>query len=98
MGLAAADQARDPTSMLALYRTALRLRHELPELGDGALAWLDLGPDVIAFRRGDFVHVTNFSGGPIDLPTPAQTWLASVPVEGGRLPADASAWLQLNPR
>ena len=94
-GRTAEEQADDPGSMLTLYRAALGLRHQLPELGDGALTWLDLGPEVIAFRRGDFVHVTNLSGGPIDLPSPAQTWLASVPVEGGRLPADASAWLQL---
>lgn len=94
--LTAAAQVYDAGSMLALYREALRLRHTLPGLGDGELTWLDLGPEVIAFRRGDgFAHVTNFSGDPIDLPAPARTWLASVPVEGGRLPADASAWLQL---
>lgn len=88
-------QAQDPESMLALYRAALRLRRERPELGDGDLTWLDLGPEVIAFRRGPgFVHVTNLSGSPIDLPAPARIWLASVPLEGGRLPADASAWLE----
>jgi alpha-glucosidase len=95
--LTAAAEADDPDSMLALYRAALRLRHDHQDLPTGRLAWLDLGPDVIAFRRGDgFASVTNFSGGPIDLPSPARTWLASVPVEGGRLPADASAWLQLD--
>lgn len=96
-GLTAAAEAADPGSMLALYRAALRIRHDDPDLGSGGLTWIDLGPDVIAFRRGDgFASVTNFSDGPIDLPSPAQTWLASVPLEGGRLPADASAWLRLD--
>ncbi|MBZ5739923.1 glycoside hydrolase family 13 protein [Nocardioides mangrovi] len=97
--LTAAAQAGDPGSMLELYRSALRMRRELPELGDGALTWLDLGPDaadVIAFRRGDrFAAVTNLSGAPVDLPAGARVRLASAPVEGGRLPADASAWLDL---
>jgi alpha-glucosidase len=93
--LTAAAEGNDAGSMLRLYRAALRLRHERPELGAGALSWLELGPKVIAFRRGDgFASVTNFSDGPIDLPS-ARMWLASVPVEGGRLPADASAWFQL---
>ncbi|GAA4716704.1 glycoside hydrolase family 13 protein [Nocardioides conyzicola] len=96
-GLTAAAEAADPGSMLALYRAALRIRRDDPDLGYGGLTWIDLGPDVIAFRRGDdFASVTNFSGGPVDLPTPAQTWLASVPLEGGRLPTDATAWLRLD--
>jgi alpha-glucosidase len=96
----AAAQAGDPGSMLALYREALRLRHDRPDLGAGSgrgrFRWLDLGPDVIAFGRGDrFVCVTNLSGGPVDLPSPAQVLLASTPVGGGQLPADATAWLEL---
>ncbi|MFC6342914.1 DUF3459 domain-containing protein, partial [Nocardioides hankookensis] len=95
-GLTAAAQADDPDSMLALYRAALRIRHDDPDLGTRRLTWLGLGPEVIAFRRGDrFASVTNFSGGPVDLPASVQTWLASVPVEGGRLPTDATVWLDL---
>ena len=30
-------QLADPTSMLALYRSALELRHDRPELGDGTM-------------------------------------------------------------
>lgn len=94
----AAAQAGDPASMLALYRSALALRRDLPELGgaDGAeLAWLDRGPEVIAFRRGDrFACVANLSGAPVDLP-PARLHLSSAPVVGGQLPADATAWLAL---
>ncbi|MET0523167.1 MAG: glycoside hydrolase family 13 protein [Nocardioides sp.] len=93
--LTAAAQENRADSMLALYRAGLSLRRERPELGAGTLAWLDLGPDVIAFRRGDdFVSVTNLSGGPIDLPASDRIWLASAPLEGGHLPADATAWLR----
>jgi len=96
----AAAQAGDPGSMLTLYRTALRLRRDLPGLGAGddgaALGWLDLGPDVIAFARGgSFACVTNFSGTPVDLPPAAQVHLSSAPVVGGQLPSDATAWLEL---
>ncbi|MDF1602412.1 alpha-amylase family glycosyl hydrolase [Nocardioides sp. YIM 152315] len=96
----AAAQAGDPGSMLSLYRTALRLRRDRPDLGagDGAgrFAWLDLGPDVLAFARGDrFVSVTSFSGGPVDLPAHARVLLTSSPLEDGRLPSDATAWLDL---
>ncbi|MCW2765888.1 MAG: alpha-glucosidase [Nocardioides sp.] len=88
-------QAMDAASMLSLYRDALRLRRDLPALGSGSLSWRDLGPDVLAFARDDgFVSVTNFSGGPVDLPAFDRIWLTSAPLEGGRLPADASAWLE----
>ena len=98
-GRTAAAQARDPGSMLALYRAALGLRRDLPELGagDGApLGWLDLGPDVIAFGRGGrFACVTNFSGTPVDLPPAARAHLSSAALVGGQLPPDATAWLEL---
>ena len=96
----AAAQAGDPGSTLALYRDALRLRHDRAELGSGdgagAFRWLDLGPDVIAFVRGErFASVTNLSDGPVSLPSPARVALASTPLEGGLLPVDATAWLDL---
>ncbi|MFQ6200515.1 glycoside hydrolase family 13 protein, partial [Streptomyces sp. NPDC000405] len=56
-------QTGDKTSMLELYRAALRLRHEHPALGDGTLTWLDDTPArVLAFRRDPgFVCVVNLS-------------------------------------
>lgn len=39
-----AAETADPHSMLALYRAALALRRERPELGDGQLIWLDDTP------------------------------------------------------
>ena len=38
-GLTVEAQLADPDSTLNLYRDALRLRRELPELGDGSLTW-----------------------------------------------------------
>lgn len=99
-GRTAAAQAGDPGSMLALYRTALRLRRDLPALGAGhdeaPFHWLDLGPDVIAFGRGErFACVSNLSGAPVDLPPAVRLHLSSAPLVDGRLPADATAWLDL---
>jgi alpha-glucosidase len=93
--LTADAQSHDPGSMLELYREALRLRRTMADLGDGSLDWIDLGPGVLAFRRGaTFVSVTNLSGSSVTLPPSVRLWLASVPLEGGQLPNDASAWLE----
>jgi alpha-glucosidase len=51
--LTVAAQSEDPDSMLALYRTALRLRHEHPALGDGPLRWLDGPEGTLSFVRED---------------------------------------------
>ena len=92
-------QASDPSSMLMLYRNALRLRRELPALGDGQLAWLEAGPDVLAFRREPgFVCVVNLGDKPADvpeglLPDGAVVVLASGPMDAdGRIPGAAAVW------
>ena len=94
-------QAADPDSMLSLYRSALRLRRELPALGEGTLEWLDTpAADVLAFRREPgFVAVVNFGDAPADLPASlpsgARLLLASAPLDDvgpGRLPGPAAAW------
>jgi len=67
--LAAAAQAGDPSSMLALYRTALRLRAAREHLDDDALVWITAPEGVLAFRRpGGFACVVNLSAGPVPLP------------------------------
>ena len=94
--LTAAAQSADPQSMLSLYRMALLIRRTNPELGDGPMAWFDAPDGVLAFRRaGNFACIANLSGEPVSLPANEQIWLASAPVEGGRLPSDATAWLRL---
>ena len=88
--LTVAAQDGDPSSTLALYRDALRLRREF--LGEQPLTWLDLGDGVLAFERGPgFGCVVNLSAGPVPLPA-GRLLLASGDVSAG-LPPDTAAWL-----
>lgn len=87
-------------SVLELYRTALRLRHSEPPLGDGALTWLDSGSRALVFeRRRDgsrLVCAVNFGPEPADLPAYDEVLLSSGPLDqDGRLPTDTSVWLRL---
>ena len=91
-------QEQDPASMLTLYRSGLSLRRNLPELGAGTLTWEESAGDenVVAFRRSDgFLSITNLGGQPVPLPDHREILLASERLEGGRLPADTTAWLRL---
>ncbi|MXM62527.1 DUF3459 domain-containing protein [Streptomyces sp. HUCO-GS316] len=93
-GLSVEAQHGDETSMLELYRTALRLRREQPALGDGTLTWLDAPEGVLAFRRAPgFVCVINLSTEPYELPEHDAILLTSGPVEDGLLAPDQAAWL-----
>ena len=94
----------DSESMLNLYRRVLSLRAELlTATGDAdSFDWLDLGDDVIAYRRPSaedgraFISVTNFGADPLVLSETAadgDVILTSVPLEDGMLPTDATAWL-----
>ncbi|WHP17156.1 alpha-amylase family glycosyl hydrolase [Cellulomonas sp. ES6] len=99
-------QQADPASMLALYRAALALRRAEPCLGDGELRWLDAGPDVLAFSRGDVLCVVNLSDRPVPLPEHAGVLLASDGTgsagvagvadhaDGAALPPDTAVWLR----
>ena len=90
-------QLADPTSMLALYRSALELRHDRPELGDGTMAWIDTDGEVLAFRRDPgFVCVVNVGDDPAPPPDAVRDGallLSSDPLEpDGSLPGATSAW------
>jgi len=90
--LAAAVQADDPDSTLVLYRRALRLRRDRL-VGETGFDVLDLGRDVIAFRRGaGFTCVVNMGDDAIELPA-GEVVLTSGPVDGVLLPPDTTAWL-----
>lgn len=87
-------QESDPTSMLRLYRNALKLRREL-QTREG-LEWLDetSRDDVLAFiRPNGWVNVTNFGATPTALPQ-GNVLLASTPLDETELPPFATAWLQ----
>ncbi len=89
-------QDSDPSSMLGLYKEALRLRRELPALGAGSgrdVHWLDLGPDTLAFsREPGFACVVNTGSVSVALP-PGRVILASGPLDANHLPPDTSAWV-----
>ena len=94
--LSAATQNGDPDSTLTLYRRALALRGEQRSsrrsAGD-AIAWLDLGADVMAFERADGLRcVVNMGDESVQLP-PGDIALASGAIVDGRLPPDTAAWL-----
>lgn len=62
-----------------------------PTAIDGGLEWLDLGENVLAFRRNEHTTIVNLSDRAIDLP--ASPSLTSIPLVNGQLPPDAAAWL-----
>jgi alpha-glucosidase len=89
----------DRGSMLWLYRDALRLRRELPQLGAGGgeLTWIGEDVDVLSFTRAEgFTCVVNTGNVPAPLP-PGHVVLSSLPTEGNLLPPNATAWLTDRP-
>ena len=96
-----AEQEADPGSMLRLYRSAVAHRRALPGLRDGAFAWVELGPETLAFQRDDVVVVTNVGGAPVGLPdelTDGRKVLLSSVVgheDAGVVPGEATVWLSV---
>ena len=92
-GLAAAAQEQDPSSMLALYRRAIELRRE-HGMEDEEATFLDLGRDVVAFRRGSgLVCVVNMGTQPVELPAGDLLLASGEPPVGGALDPDDAVWL-----
>ena len=93
--LTAEAEARDPGSMLSLYRTALRVRREHPGLATDAFRWLP-GPDgTLIFERGGGLRcAVNLSTRSIDLPPGARVVLASAHLDGDTLRPDGAAWFE----
>jgi alpha-glucosidase len=97
--LTAEAQAADPTSMLALYRAALRLRRGHRALGRGRLRWVETESSnaLMADLRADTEAVrvvVNLGGRAMPLPD-GDLLLASAPPVDGRLPPEAAAWIRL---
>ncbi len=94
-GSASQAQTGDPASTLELYRRALHLRRDHPDLGAGdAVEWLPAPEGVLAFRRGDFVCTANTTPVAVELPAlPGRVLLAGGPHDGGAvLPGDTTVW------
>jgi len=84
-------QRPDPSSMLNLYRDALRLRRGVA--GTGPLAWVDAGGRILAFTRTPgFACVVNLGDEPVGAPG-GRVMLTSGPLDPeGRVPPDTTVW------
>lgn len=82
-------------STLSLYRAALRARRDMPDLRGDDFEWLDFGPEVIAFRRGGVVSLTNFGAAPLSLPEDVNLFLASDTSAPGTVATDTTVWAYL---
>ncbi len=91
----------DENSILELYRAVIDARKEFATAQGLVAAVVDLGPGVVAVRRGDLVAVTNTTDAPIaldlenDLIEIASPVFASEPTEmhtPGVIPPDSTIW------
>ena len=86
----------DPASTLHLCRAALALRRRLHTEGvltaDDTVAWEVHGGRLTA-RRGRFALVVAMGDEAVPLPA-GDVLLTSTPLDAGRLPADAAAWVR----
>jgi alpha-glucosidase len=79
-------------STYEMYRSALRLRQE-HGLGTGGVSWVDAGDDVLAFRNGDVLVLTNFGAAPASLPAGVTPIITSGPLTAdGEVPSDVTVW------
>ncbi|MEV6049507.1 glycoside hydrolase family 13 protein [Streptomyces sp. NPDC052107] len=90
-------QTGDPGSTLELYRTALAVRRARSDLGAGdAVEWLRAPEGVLAFRRNEFVCVTNTTGESVTTPSYGRVLLTSGEVTEAdgetKVPADTTVW------
>ena len=96
-------QQQDPNSSLKFYQSALKLRKELTQLGDGYLTWLDQdSTNYLAFQRDDLVIACNPSDSAVTISLPAAGELllasdAGVVLNGAELtlPSDSAIWVKL---
>lgn len=88
-------QRADPDSTWSFYRTALAARRELSRVEPADMVLVDLGPDAVAFARGEVLVVLNCGQSPLELPA-GTVRLASADLVTGRLPGNAAAWIDLS--
>ncbi|MEP6599061.1 MAG: glycoside hydrolase family 13 protein [Actinomycetota bacterium] len=87
----------DADSTLSLYRRALQLRHDVPELATNELTWLDAPDGALCYRRGNsMVVLLNASDGPVAVPE-GEVLLASAPLVNAMVPPDTTVWVRTAP-
>jgi len=92
--LAVQVQDSDPASMLNLYRSTIAARKRHFVDGD-SLTMVDLGDQVLAFRRSGILVVVNMSNEAIDLPQGELIVSSSNQPQTSGLERDVAVWLQL---
>ncbi|WP_372728546.1 DUF3459 domain-containing protein, partial [Nocardioides sp.] len=80
-----------PASTLSFYQAALAARRGIVDAGN-AVEMVDLGPDVVAFRRGHLTVLLNTGSTPVALPE-GEVLIASGPLADGSLPGDTAVWI-----
>ena len=89
---AADGQSRDESSMLCLYRLALRIRSERWWIASEELRWCETSSGMLTFRRGRLLCATNFGPDPVAVPTGARLLLRSTGIENEPLEQDCTGW------
>jgi alpha-glucosidase len=93
-GLTVAAQTGDPASMLELYRTVLRLRHDEPDLRTEDFVWIDSPDGSLAFRRGSIVVAANLSDQPAPRPAGDVLIASAALADDQVLPPNSAVWLR----
>ncbi|CAA9371116.1 DUF3459 domain-containing protein, partial [uncultured Nocardioides sp.] len=91
--LTVAAQAGTAGSTLELYRSALATRRTFAHTAGDDVEMLDLGEDVLAFRRGPLTVALNCGTAPVPLPA-GEVIASSGDLPGGVLPPDTAVWLR----
>jgi alpha-glucosidase len=81
-------------STLSLFRQAIELRYRREPFAGGAIEWLDVAADALAFRCTDGL-VCFVNTGSTAVPVPdGEVLIASSELVDGALPPDAAAWIR----
>ena len=94
-GLTAAAQEGDPSSVLELYRDALRLRREHLVSAPAQVTWVEAPSQVLAFARGPWQCWVNTGEAEVALPGGEVVLCSDPGAAPGRLPAAAAAWVRV---
>ena len=85
-------QLDDPDSTLNFFRDVLRLRRSAFHFTENDVEWLQLGPDVLAFRSGGVLCVLNTGTSAVPLPD-GEVIANSAPLKDALLQPDSASWL-----